>query len=374
MSHLDVVPVEAQARAEWTHPPFAGAIEDGYVWGRGSLDVKTGVIFWLEAVETLLSQGFEPRRTIYLAFGHDEEIAGPRGGAVEARLFAERGVHFAFVFDEGGLIVDGHPLLPDQTVAMVMTAEKAYYTVKLTAHGVSGHSSTPPPSTAIGQLARAIVAVEDNPMPTRLIAPLREMFTVLAPHLPLGERLVFDNLWLTSGIVEHEMLENRLSAPLVRTTFAATMIEGGVKENVIPEFAQATINVRILPGDTPEDVLAHLEKVIDDPGIEIEGTSWGVAGKPASIDGPAFQLASEAIHDVLPDAVVVPGLVAGATDSRYFSPVADEVLRFVPERIGIEQASGAHGRDERIAVETLGDSVEIAIGMMRRAGDPAPGP
>jgi carboxypeptidase PM20D1 len=370
MSHLDVVPVEGAAVAEWTHPPFGGVIADGFVWGRGALDVKSGVILWLESVEALLVEGFAPRRTIYFAFGHDEEIGGPNGAAAIARLFEERGIRFAFLFDEGGFIFDGYPLLPDETVAMVVTAEKAYYNVRLTARGVSGHSSIPPASTAIGQLARAIVKVEENPMPTRLVQPMRELFEVLSPHVSFGRRLVFDNLWLTSGIVQRAMLDERISAPLVRTTFAATLVEGGIKDNVIPERAEATINVRILPGDTPEDVLAHMARVIDNPTIEIEGEDWGIGATPASIDGPAFQLATEAITAVLPDAVVVPGLVPGATDSRYFAGIADEILRFVPERVGIEQTGGAHGRDERLAVEFLGDSVAIAIGMMRRAGDP----
>jgi carboxypeptidase PM20D1 len=370
MSHTDVVPVEEAAIEAWTHPPYSGLIEDGYVWGRGAIDVKSGVILWLEAIESLLAEGFEPERSIYLSLGHDEEIGGFDGAAEVARLFREREIRPAFLFDEGGFIFDGYPLLPDVTTALVVIAEKAYFTVELTTHGVSGHSSMPPRSTAIGKLARAIYRVEENPMPSRLIQPVREMFEVASPHLSIGQRFAVANLWLMGGAVKRSLLRERTSAPLVRTTFATTLISGGVKDNVIPELAQATINVRILPGDTPEDVIAHLTRVIDDPEVEIKGTSWGKGAAPASASGPAFSLAKAAISDVLPDAVVLPGLIPGATDSRHFAGQVDEIVRFVPERLSMEQASGAHGRDERLAVEHLADSVAIAVGMVRRAGTP----
>ena len=368
MAHLDVVPVEGAAIEKWTHPPFSGLIEDGYLWGRGALDVKTGAILWLEAIEALLAEGFVPHRTIYLSLGHDEEIGGPNGAVAVAQLFRERGIRPAFLFDEGGFIIDGYPLLPEKTTALVVIAEKAFYTVRLTARGVSGHSSMPPEHTAIGKLARAIVRVENNPMPARLITPVREMFRAVSSHVSFVERFVFRNLWLTSGIVKRRLLSGRTSAPLVRTTFAATIISGGVKDNVIPELAQATINVRRLPGDTPEDVLDHLERVIDDPEIEIEGTNWGDGATPARVDGFAFPMASEAILEVLPEAIVIPGLVPGATDSRHFADLVDEILRFIPQRIHMDLASGAHGRDERVAIEHLSKSLEIAVGMVRRAG------
>ena len=374
MSHTDVVPVEAAAAENWTHPPYSGAIVDGQVWGRGALDVKTGVILWLEAVEALLEDGVVPRRTIYLSFGHDEEIGGEQGAQAVAARFAERGIRAAFLFDEGGMILEGHPLLPERVVASVVTAEKAYFTVELTARGVSGHSSMPPRHTAIGKLARAIRRVEDNPMPARISLPLREMLEAASPHLPFARRMATRNLWLFGGSVKRSFLENDLNASLVRTTFAATLVSGGVKENVIPELARATINVRILPGDTRQDVLDHLERVIDDPEIEIVGEGWGDGAPAASAEGPAFRLAAAAISEVLPEAVILPGLVPGATDSRHFAGVVDEILRFVPMRLGVDQLGGAHGRDERISVEPLAQSKSIAIGMVRRAasGEAAP--
>lgn len=367
MSHTDVVPVSEAAAEKWSQPPYGGVIADGYVWGRGALDVKTGVIFWLEAVEALLAEGVNPARTIYLAFGHDEEIGGVQGAKLVAKLLSERGIHLAMLFDEGGFMIEGHPLVPDKITAMVTTAEKAYMNVRLRARGVSGHSSMPPRSTAIGRLARAISRVESNPMPARITMPVREMLEAAAPHQPFGRRFAFGNLWLTGPLVKREFLKDDLNRALLQTTFAATLISGGVKANVIPELAEALVNIRILPGDTHDGVLAHLEEVIDDPEIEILGERWGVSAPPASVSGPAFQLAAAAVLEEIPEAVVLPGLVPGATDTRHFGEVADEILRFVPMQIEISERSGAHGRDERILIEPLARSVRIATGMVRRA-------
>ena len=366
MSHLDVVPVEPAAAEKWTHPPYGGVIEEGYAWGRGALDVKIGVILWLEAVEALLEEGFEPERTLYLSFGHDEEIGGKFGAKVVAERFKEEGVRLAYLFDEGGMLLEGHPLLPETVVANIVTAEKTFYTVELTARGVSGHSSMPPPSTAIGKLSRAIHAVEMNPMPARISKPLREMLETASPHLSPGMRFATGNLWLTGWLLKRGMQTSDLNSALLRTTFATTLISGGVKSNVLPEIAEATINVRILPGDTPEQVLEHLERVIDDPEIEIKGISWGEAAPAASVEGPAFRFAAEAVAAVLPDAVILPGLVPGGTDSRHFAGVSEEILRFVPMRVSTDLVGGAHGRDERIEVEHLANSRAIAIGMIRR--------
>lgn len=367
MSHTDVVPVSEAAAEKWSQPPYGGVVSEGYVWGRGALDVKTGVIFWLEAVEALLAEGVKPVRTVYLAFGHDEEIGGTQGAKRVAELLAERGIRLAMLFDEGGFMIEGHPLVPDKVAAMVTTAEKAYMNVRLRARGVSGHSSMPPRSTAIGRLARAIERVESNPMPARITMPVREMLEAAAPYQSFGRRFAFDNLWLTGPFVKNAFMKDDLNRALLQTTFAATLISGGVKANVIPELAEALVNVRILPGDTHDDVIAHLEEVIDDPEIEVLGERWGTSAPPASASGPAFQLAAEAVLEEIPEAVVLPGLVPGATDTRHFGDVADEVLRFVPMQLEISERSGAHGRDERILIEPLARSVRIATGMVRRA-------
>ncbi|MBW2361823.1 MAG: M20/M25/M40 family metallo-hydrolase [Deltaproteobacteria bacterium] len=374
MSHLDVVPVEAGTEELWQHPPFSGAIEEGHVWGRGALDIKCGVITWLEAAEALLAEGFVPERTVYLAFGHDEELGGTEGAASIAKTLEDRGARIALLFDEGGSIADDNSLLPGVPVAMVFVAEKAYLTLRLTAHGRGGHSSIPPRHTSIGKLASAIHRIEENPMPPRLTDTMRAMLEASAPHQSFLRRFAFNNLWLTKGTILRSLLKDDLQRVMVQTSTAATVIHGGVKDNVVPESAEAMVNFRLLPGDTPEGVIEHVRSAIDDPDIDIESLGWSPAPPPAAIDGPAFEVIRESVNAVVPDAVILPALLPGATDTRHYTRIAEDVYRFVPVRVGSSLMESFHGRDERIGVAHLGEAVEMAKGMVRRSASLAQAP
>ena len=161
--HYDVVPVIPGTEERWRHPPWAGAIEDGVLWGRGALDDKSGVIAQLEAASELIRQGFTPERTVYFSFGHDEEVGGSSGAAAVATHLAERNVQLAWSLDEGSFVFDG--MLPgvDELMAPINVAEKGGLTLQIVAKAEGGHSSMPPRQTAVGTLARAITALEENP-------------------------------------------------------------------------------------------------------------------------------------------------------------------------------------------------------------------
>ncbi|MBW2242407.1 MAG: M20/M25/M40 family metallo-hydrolase [Deltaproteobacteria bacterium] len=369
MSHTDVVPVEQEALKGWTHPPFGGVIEGDFIWGRGSLDVKSGVVGWLEAAEGLLAQGFEPARSLIFAFGHDEEIGGEQGAAALAATLRERGVKLSFLVDEGGFLSTDLGLVPGKIVAQINTAEKTYFTIHLTARSDGGHSSTPPAHTAVGKLATAIHRLEANPFPLRISQPVRDLFAALAPHLPLGRRLAVNNLWLTGRIVARRMAEDPLQAAMLRTTTAATMISGGVKENVVPKRATATVNFRILPGETPDDVLAHVRAVIDNPEIEIESDTWSQAPRPGRVDAFGYQVLTDAVHDVYPEAIVVPGLLLGATDTRHYADIVDDAYRFLGGMVTRAQIPSIHGTDERIGIESLANAVRVQARVLQRAGE-----
>jgi len=371
MSHLDVVPVEEGTSELWTHPPFSGAIEGGFVWGRGALDIKCGVIVWLEAVEALLAEGIIPERTVHLAFGHDEELGGTEGAAAIAESLEARGTKLALLFDEAGSISDDNPLLPGRDAAMVFVAEKTFLTLRLTAHGRGGHSSIPPRHTSIGKLSSAIHRLEANPMPARLTDTMRAMLETSAPYQSFTRRFAFNNLWLTEGSVVGQLLDDDIQRVMVQTSTAATVIRGGVKDNVVPETAEALVNFRLLPGDTPDDVVAHVRETIDDPEIEIDPLGWSPAPPPASIDGAGFQLIRESVNEVLPDAVILPALLPGATDTRHYTRIAKDVYRFVPVRVGMILMKSFHGRDERMGVAHLGDAVDMAVGLVRRSALPS---
>lgn len=260
LAHLDVVPVEPATEKGWHAPPFEGRIADGYIWGRGALDDKASVVAILEAVEMLLNENFQLRRTIYLAFGHDEEVGGLNGAACIAALLQSRGVEPDLVLDEGGGMVDGGPLSLPGRVATIGIAEKGFVSLELSAESEGGHSSMPPPHTAIGVLSAAITRLEAEQMPGNMDGVMRQMFEHLGPEMPFARRLVMANLWLFRPLVERQLARRPAANALLRTTTAATLIEGGVKDNILPARARAVVNFRIRPGDTIASVTDHVRR------------------------------------------------------------------------------------------------------------------
>lgn len=368
-AHIDVVPVEPGTEAGWTHPAFAGVIADGRIYGRGTLDDKIGVISLLEATERLLAQGYRPARTLVLGFGHDEEIGGEEGAARIAERLQELGMHFEWMVDEGSYIIDENPLLPGKSSAAIGVAEKAYLTLVLTVQGQGGHSSMPPAQTTIGQLAAAVVKVENSPFPPRLVAPVAAMLERSAPYQEFPSNLVFENLWLTESLVTDRMLQDKSSASMVRTTTAATMFNAGVKENVIPQSAEARINFRLLPGDTPDMVIAHVRKVIDDPGVEVSlSREWRDPPPIAAMSGGGFDAIATAAKSVYPDVVVLPFMMMATTDIRHYIELADNHYRFHGAVMTLEQSPGIHGTDEWVGVESFERAVDVAVQMLRESG------
>lgn len=369
LAHLDVVPAEVTAATRWAHPPFAGEIADGFVWGRGAMDDKLAAVTLLEAAEHLLASGFQPRRTILLAFGHDEEISGERGAARIAALLGGRGVRAALVLDEGMAITEGIVDGIARPVALVGVAEKGFADIVVSARVLGGHSSMPPASTAVGVLARAIAAIEAAPMPARLDGAARQMLEYLAPEMAFGRRVLMANLWLLAPVVERVLAGAPSGNALVRTTLAPTMLAGSDRSNALPARASATVNVRILPGDTVDDVLTHLRKVVGDPRVTIEATGEPVGASAISpSDDALFAQLVTTILEVAPGAVVAPGLVLGTTDSKHYARLSDHVYRFSPMRVGPADLPRLHGVDERVAVADLRRAVEFYARLMARLG------
>ncbi|MEM7679016.1 MAG: M20/M25/M40 family metallo-hydrolase, partial [Myxococcota bacterium] len=294
LAHQDVVPVEPEALDAWTHPPFSGTIADGFIWGRGALDDKQGVVGILHAVEILLESGFQPRRTVYLAFDHDEEIGGS-GAQATVALLKKRGVQLAFVVDEGGVLTQG--VVPDVSdwVALIGVAEKGYVSLKLTTRGTGGHSSMPPPQTAVGVLAKAVAKLEAQPFPARTEAS-QLFFERVGPKMPFGPRMVFANMWLFEPLVVNLLSKKGSTNATLRTTTAATIFRGGVKDNLLPKRAEAVVNFRIIPGETPETVKSRVESVIDDDRVivgylaEEGGSSLARPTRVSSTDGQRWRV------------------------------------------------------------------------------------
>ena len=347
ISHMDVVPADSGG---WTHAPFDGAIADGFIWGRGTLDDKVGVLGLLEAVEALAATGFRPRRTVYMGFGHDEELGGSGARAI-ATLLESRKVRLEAVVDEGGAILSG--IVPGVAlpVATVGVAEKGTVSLALDTRAPGGHSSMPPRETAIGRLSRAVDRLERQPFPATMSDAELALFRAVGPAMALPYRVLFANLWLFQPLVLRTLTATPATAASVRTTLAPTIIQGGIKENVLPASARAVVNLRILPGETVASVLDRVRRVVSDSAVEVSVLGQGEDPSPVSpTEGPVFQSLAGAIRQVYPTAIVAPFLMVGATDARHYARLTPNIYRFAPLPLAERDLDRIHGIDERIAV------------------------
>jgi len=353
MAHMDVVPIEPGTEANWEYAPFSGAIEKEYIWGRGALDMKSTLIAVIEAAEENLKRGLSPKRTIYLAFGHDEEIGGENGAKKIAAHLKEKGVQIEFTVDEGMPILDKKLSPAKRPTAIIGLAEKGYVTLKVTAKAKGGHSSMPPLKTTIGILAKAITALEQNQMPASYAGPAKLLFDYLGPEMPFVQKMLFANHWLFERVIVGQLEKVGTMNASLRTTTAPTMIRGGVKENVLPSQAHVLVNFRIRPGNTPDDVVSHAKNVINDPAVEISvHNGRGTMPSPvASVDAMGFKAIKKTISEVFKDTIVAPGLLVAGTDTKHYVAISDNCYRFFPIIFGPDDPKRIHGTNERIAVD-----------------------
>ncbi|WP_435011181.1 M20 family peptidase [Tundrisphaera lichenicola] len=363
MSHLDVVPAEPGSEGDWTHPPFSGQVADGFIWGRGALDVKSGALGLLEAAEGLLTKGFRPVGDVYFALGHDEETGGREGNRKAAEILRGRGVQFRFVLDEGGGLTEGIIDGIGRPVAFVGVAEKGFATIRIASKADGGHSSMPPPHTAVGMVAAAVERLESDPFPARIDGATSAMLDFLGPEMPWSRRVALANRWLTGGLIARQFAAKPSTNAMIRTTTAATVIRGGETANVLPRQAEAFVNLRLLPGDTPESALRRVESELEGLGFGSGSLAYSLDGEPfqpsrvSSTDSEGFRALQRTIAEIYPDAVVAPGLSMVATDSRYYAPISRDIYRFLPLRLTPSDLERIHGVNERIGVETYADLI-----------------
>lgn len=372
LAHQDVVPVEPGTEADWTHAPFSGAVADGYVWGRGAIDDKAALLAILEAVEWLLADGFVPSCPVYLAFGHDEEVGGARGAKAIAALLLQRGVKPAFVLDEGGALTVGSLSGVSAPLATIGVAEKGYLSVRLRTRGDGGHSSMPPRATAIGVLAAAIAKLEQQRPSASIGEVQRELLQRIAPHLPFARRLVLANLWLTAPLVESMFANSPVSDATLRTTTAPTLFHSGVKDNVLPQQAEAVVNFRIRPGDSVAGVLAHVRATVADARVDIAPLNdfGSEPTAPAPWDGRGFLAIERALRRVSPepDLIVAPYVTNGATDARHYAALTRHLYRFAPFKLLPDELAAIHGTNERIAIAEHVRAVRFYLALLRDSG------
>lgn len=349
MAHMDVVPIEEATKSMWSFDPFAGTIKDDFIWGRGTTDDKINLISIFESIEKLLKENFQPERTILLAFGHDEEIGG-KGAKAIAALLLERKVEAEMILDEGGIITEEK--LPGVTkpVALIGTSEKGYLSLELTVEKPGGHSSMPDQETAIDILTRAIVKLRDKPFDADFSEPMVGLMENVGPEMPFVQRMAFANPWLFKKLIIGTYEQTGPGNAMIRTTLVPTIINSGIKDNVVPTVAKATINLRLLPGDSSEVVIKRLKEIMKDDRIVVtKSSTLAEASAVTPLNSVAYQKISKAIKSSYPNLVSSPFLVIGATDSRHFGKISSNIIKFSP----MIDPIGFHGIDERVSVKSF---------------------
>ncbi len=356
-AHLDVVGAREQA---WSHPPFSGIIEKGFLYGRGSFDCKGQAVAILSAFESLLTAHKKPNQTYYVAFGCDEECNGSSlGASTIASYFEQQGLRFAFVLDEGGVVSQRYIKGFDQDIAVVGVAEKGYMDVQLSAQCSAGHSSTPAFPTALGMVSQAVYRLENHAMPARLTAPVKAMLYSLGAQGTFLYRLLFLNLWITRPLLVWIFSKNPTLNALVRTTVAPTMMQASNQSNVIAEQASATVNIRLLPTQSQTEVLAWMQRIIANPKVDLKVLRFTPPSEISPSQGEAFSRLEKTIITCFDRALVTPYLMLGATDARKYQNLSPYIYRFTPMLMAKNEVARMHGVDERISEENIKHAVSF---------------
>ena len=363
MAHFDVVPVCEEL---WEKPPFDAVIEDGYMWGRGTLDTKVTFAGILGAAETLIAEGFVPENDIYFAFSGGEEVNG-RGAVHIVNYFKEKGIELSMVVDEGGAVVEKVFPGVSKPCAMVGIAEKGMLNLKYSVSSNGGHASAPKPHTPVGVLSRACCRVENNPFPCHITKPVADMFDTLGRHSTFVYRMIFANLWCFGWVID--MLAKKSGGDmnaLMRTTVAFTQMRGSDAPNVIPPSAQMVSNIRLNPADTVESAMAYLKKTVGDENVKLEAVNGMNPSRISQTDCDGYARVEKAISATWQGCIVTPYLMVQCSDSRHYGAISDKVYRFSAMALTSEERATIHGNNERIPLETATKAVEFFLRLMRQ--------
>ncbi|NLO45260.1 MAG: M20/M25/M40 family metallo-hydrolase [Clostridiales bacterium] len=369
LSHQDVVPVSEGTESDWVHPPFSGFNDGEFIWGRGALDMKNHLVCVMEAVETLLEEGFEPECDVYLLFGHDEEVvASDYAGAKSImETLQSRGIRLDSVIDEGGAILPVNVKgIINKKLAGIGIAEKGYADIQVSVNHRGGHSSQPPKHTGLGLLADVIKDLEKNQFDSKMEPFLFDLFDKIGRSVSYPAKLITCNLPLLKPLVLEILKQIPPAACMVRTTTAATMAQGSPAANVLPQISSVVVNFRHMPGTTTDDIVKHIKKVVRNKDIEIKVLKSKEPSKFSPTDSRSFKVIEKLCMQSNPDSIVAPYLVMGGTDASFYEPICDNIYRFAPFVVSTELLLCTHSTNERIPVTAMKEGVEFFKAYIRQ--------
>ncbi|MDR1239142.1 MAG: M20/M25/M40 family metallo-hydrolase [Treponema sp.] len=367
LAHYDVVPVETE---KWTADPFGAELKDGYIYGRGALDMKSILISIMEGAENLCAEGFRPRRDIWFAFGGDEERTGLLGARKTAQWFAERSLHFSWILDEGTAILENQIAGVDRPLALFGIEEKGFLSLDLTAVQKPGHASRPPAVQAVAVLARALHRISKKPFPFRLVPTAEQFFTRLSGFASGPQAFFMRHARALGPLFFRALAVRPDTAALLHTTVAMTQLAGSAADNVMPSEARAVINLRLLQPWTVEQAARRIKKIIRDDRVAVTVHDMGTNPVPANPEhtrqsGPGWKEMTAALEAAWPGVPPLVFIMVATTDSRHYQRLAGGIFRFNPHRLDPDELSRMHGHDERISLDNLHRGLEFYTSLFR---------
>lgn len=362
-----ISPIESLS-GTWDYSPFSGAVVDGRIYGRGTLDMKNMLFSLMEGADALIAEGFQPERDIWFAFGHDEEVSGRQGALRIAAYFREQGLTFDAVYDEGGIIAAPGSAMESigKPLALIGTGEKGFLTLRLRVKGLGGHSSMPPAKSSLVYAGEIIGKLNSHQMPATIIPPIASFLDNIGSEMGFVSRMAIANQWILKPLLLHSFEKSPSSNALIRTTTAVTMAKGSDAPNVLASVAEVTVNFRILPGNTVADVMEHVKKLCEGYDVDMEVVSErepsGIS--PENVKG--FSIIKDQITQIYPDAIVSSYITIGGTDAYKYQVVSDHIYRFMPVQLNLYEQRSIHNENEHISFENFGRMLWYFKELMRR--------